>query len=243
VRTAPAPDAGNPLLEALALGTVGGVLGWVVGDAIDPVLGVALGAVAGANGVLSGWRRIYPLRTVRGMMAFVLDSTWAALPVAGGLLAHAVAAVRSGGYLPELSRRRGHHVYRRGAAMKRGFAFTIGNVISGAGDVERPRRAKLIADHEAVHVWQARWFGPLYPVLYATWSVGGVLVGVLVWLRRGRRERLGAVIESCAYYLNPFEWWAYSRDALWPPPGLVEGLGWRSPATTSFAELRGLAAD
>jgi len=38
------------------------------------------------------------------------------------------------------------------------------------------------------------------------------------------------VVESCAYYINPFEWWAYSRANHWPPSGKVAGLGWRRPA-------------
>ena len=46
-----------------------------------------------------------------------------------------------------------------------------------------------IDDHEDVHVWQARWFGPLYPVLYVGWLVGAGAVGVVVWMwaRHGQR--------------------------------------------------------
>ena len=111
-------------------------------------------------------------------------------------------------------------------------------MISSAGDVSRARRRKLVTDHEAVHIWQARWFGPLYLVLYLAWTLMGALGGVLLWLRRGRREPLGQLVESCSYYLNPFEWWAYSRDNLWPPPGLATGVGWRKPVVRSFAYRR-----
>ena len=65
-----------------------------------------------------------------------------------------------------------------------------------------------------------------------------MLGGVLVWLRRGRKEPLGTMIESCSYYTNPFEWWAYSRDDLWPPPGLVVGIGWRKAAVRPLADVR-----
>ena len=78
-------------------------------------------------------------------------------------------------------------------------------------------------------MWQARWFGPLYPVLYVGWLVGGAVVGGAVWVARHRREPYAKVVESCAYYLNPFEWWAYSRDGYWPPAQQVRGLGWRRP--------------
>ena len=42
-------------------------------------------------------------------------------------------------------------------------------------------------------------------------------------------SRLAKSVETCAYYLNPFEWWAYSREDRWPPPGVVERLAWRRP--------------
>ena len=121
---------------------------------------------------------------------------------------------------------------------RKGFAITFGNVVNGAGDVSRARRAKLVTDHEDVHVWQARLFGPTYPVLYLGWMVGGGAAGVLVWAIRRRDEPLAKVVESCAYYLNPFEWWAYSRDDHWPPQGKLDQLGWKRPAVRSFASFR-----
>ncbi|MGB9345079.1 MAG: hypothetical protein WCA90_03505, partial [Ilumatobacteraceae bacterium] len=87
----------------------------------------------------------------------------------------------------------------------------------------------LVTDHEDVHVWQARWFGPFYPLLYGGWMVAGGAAGMAVWATRRRSEPFRRVVESCAYYLNPFEWWAYSRDDHWPPSGKVRGLGWRKP--------------
>lgn len=50
-----------------------------------------------------------------------------------------------------------------------------------------------------------------------------------MWVVHRRPERFTKVVESCAYYLNPFEWWAYSRAGHWPPSGKVRGLGWRHP--------------
>jgi hypothetical protein len=51
----------------------------------------------------------------------------------------------------------------------------------------------------------------------------------VLWVVKRRSDRFARVVESCAYYLNPFEWWAYSRDGHWPPSGKVTGLGWRNP--------------
>ena len=221
------------------MGVLGAGLGGAFGWLLQPWASVAMAVVAGLNGALSGWRQVYAWRTRSGLLALVADSTWATLPVAAGLLAHGYALVtRSAGFDDSLSRRENRHVYRGGACLQRGFALTLGNVISSAGDVSRARRRKLITDHEAVHVWQARAFGPLYLVLYVVWSVGGALSGSLLWLVRRRREPLGKVIESCSYYLNPFEWWAYSRDDLWPPPGLLPGIGWRKPAARPLVAVR-----
>ena len=138
-----------------------------------------------------------------------------------------------------LSERANRHVYARGLSMRRGFAMTLGNVVSGAGDdvLTNPRRQKLVTDHEDVHVWQARWLGPLYPVLYVGWSVLGGAVGALVWLLRRRGDRFSTVVETCSYYLNPLEWWAYSRDDRWPPPRKLAGLGWSRPCVRPFSEL------
>jgi hypothetical protein len=226
--------------EAVILALVGAELAGLVGRlvlpaSLDPVA-AAMMVIGGLNGLVSGWRGTYRWRRADGWLAFVLDTTWASLPVGLGLVAHAGAAVqRDAGHVPWLGHRQNRHVYRRGIALKPGFAFTIGNVISGAGNVDSPRRRRLITDHEDVHVWQSRWFGPLYPVLYVVWAGSAAAAGVVLWLVRGRRQPFAKVVESYAYYANPFEWWAYSRDDLWPPPGKLAGIGWRRAATKPLA--------
>ena len=77
--------------------------------------------------------------------------------------------------------------------------------------------------------------GPLYPVLYAGWMMGAGAVGVVAWATRHRDEPFGKVVETYAYYLNPLEWWAYSRDDHWPPGGKVAGIGWKQPMVRPFA--------
>src|SRR5690606_24205227 len=109
------------------------------------------------------------------------------------------------------------------------------NVISGAGDVDKPRRVKLVTDHEDVHVWQARTLGPLYPMLYVGWMAGGAAIGAVAWLTVLRGQRFTKVVESLAYYANPLEWWAYSRDDHWPPSAMIAGLGPKRPAVAAFA--------
>ena len=219
---------GGSLLEAAAVGVVGGALGAAVGAPFG--IALPLGAVAAANGAIAGWRRIYDWGCSAGPVGFVLDSTWALPMTAAGVASQALGVLRGApGYDASLSRRANRMVFRRGFVPRSGFAITVGNVVSGAGDTSLPRRRKLVTDHEDVHVWQARWFGPFYPVLYGGWLLAGGAVGVVVWAVKRRSDPFTKVVESCAYYLNPFEWWAYSRDDHWPPSGKVRGLGWRRP--------------
>ena len=228
---------GVRLLEAFATAGLASIVGGAVGSLVG--LTVPAAVIAGANGAVSGLRGVYDWRRLTGAVAFVLDSTWS-LPMTGaGLFANAVAAIqRDAGYTPELSERQNRHVHRRGFMPRRGFAITLGNVIGGAGDVDRPRRRRLITDHEDVHCWQARWLGPFFPLLYVGWMVLGGAAGMAVWLVSQRSEPFTRVVESSAYYLNPLEWWAYSRDDHWPPAGKVAGLGWKRPVCRPFADLR-----
>ena len=90
-------------------------------------------------------------------------------------------SVGRGNYVAELSERCDRHVYAAGLRVRPGFMLTIGNVVNGAGaDVRTsPWRRRLVTDHEDVHVWQARWFGPLYPVVYLVWTVAGGAAGAV----------------------------------------------------------------
>lgn len=227
----------TPRGEAVAASVAGAVLAGAVGSLAGAATPAAL--VGGLNGFVSGRRGVYDWRSAKGAGAFVLDSTWALATTSSGIVAHAVGAVRGdAGYCEQLSRRQNRHVYARGFQPRRRFATTFGNVVNGAGDVTNPRRVKLVTDHENVHVWQARGFGPLYPVLYLGWTVGGGVGGALMWLLRHRDEPFTKVVESCAYYLNPFEYWAYSRDDHWPPHGLVPSIGPKRPIVRSYAGIR-----
>jgi len=220
-------DGGN-LVEAAAVCVLGGALGAAFGAPF--ALALPFGVVGATNGAICGWRGVYDWSCSTGLAAFTLDSTWSLPMTAAGLASQAIGVVRGApGYDVSLSRRANRQVFRRGFVPRSGFAITVGNVVSGAGDTSQPGRRRLVTDHEDVHVWQARWFGPLYPLSYGAWMVVGGAVGMVVWAVRRRSERFTKVVESCAYYLNPFEWWAYSRDDHWPPSGKVRGLGWRKP--------------
>lgn len=228
---------GRRFFEAVGVAAIAVVLGGAVGVPLGIPLVAA--SVAGLNGAISGWRGTYDWASAAGVIAFALDSTWSLPMTLAGLLANGVGlAQRDAGYVPELSKRQNRHVYRRGFTPRRGFATTLGNVIGGAGDVDRARRRRLVTDHEDVHCWQARWLGPLYPVAYLGWTVLAGAAGALIWAVRRRDESFTKVVESSAYYLNPLEWWAYSRDDHWPPTGKVADFGWKRPCCRPLAETR-----
>jgi hypothetical protein len=220
--------------EIVVVGVVGAALAGATGSLVG--LAIPAAVIGGLNGAIAGKRKTYDWSSLPGRAAFVLDSTWALTTTMSSLVSHGVGALRGDAqYSTELSERKNRHVYSRGFQARKGFAITLGNVISGAGDVSRARRAKLITDHEDVHVWQARAFGPAYPVLYFAWTAGGAIAGAALWATVRQSEKFGKVVESSAYYMNPFEWWAYSRDDHWPPSGLLENFGWSKPAVQSFA--------
>lgn len=233
-------DASSRAAEAVAAGLAGGVLAGAVGSLFG--VGTAAAAVGAANGALSGWRRVYAWRDRRGVLAFGLDSTWSLASTTAALASHVLSAARGRpGFVAGWSERRNRHVYARGFVPRRGFALTMGNVVTGAADASgdlSERRRKLVDDHEDQHVWQARALGPVYPVTYVGWTVLGGVAGVVVWFARGRREPLGRVVDSCAYYANPYEWWAYSRDGQWPPSKAVSGLVWRRPLAAALPRQR-----
>jgi len=234
------------LLESIGLGALGATIAVGFASGVDrivdagPTLTVTAAVVGGLNGAVGGWRRIYSWQCSDGVLAFVLDSSWALLTTSAGLFANGVAALqRNAGYADELSERQNRQVFRRGFVPRRGYAITLGNVIGGVGDTSLARKRRLVTDHEAVHVWQARWFGPFYVALYAGWMIVGGAVGAVWWLLGRRSDPFVKVVETTAYYLNPFEWWAYSRHGYWPPSGKIADMGWQRPCCRPLAEVRG----
>ncbi len=193
---------------------VGAWLGWTVGGPLGAVMG-------GMNGLISGINGIYDWKSVDGWFAFISDSTWGLIGTSMGNLVHVVNLFyEDANYRSDLSRRQNRHVYEGGFALKDDFAFTAGNVISnaGLGAGAAGINPSFIADHEELHIWQNRFFGPLYQGTYIVWAVGGFIVGSVVWFFN-TDEDWWSLVETAVYYDNPFEYWAYENDNNWPPAG------------------------
>ena len=199
--------------EAAAVGAAGAALGAGAGALVG--LAAPAAVVAATNGVVAGYRQIYNWQTQKGRLAFVLDSTWALATTSAGLVSQLIGRVTKSRYDESLSRRSNRHVYERGFVVRRHFAVTVGNVVSGAGDTTDERRRNLVTDHEDVHIWQSRMLGPLFPVMYLGWMVVIAPVAVVGWARGrlsgDRSTSLWAAIDRCAYWQNPLERQAYLR--------------------------------
>lgn len=220
--------------EAIVVAAAGGILGGELLALFDLYW---FGAVpAGVAGAISGYRQIYDWKELKGSLAFLLDSTWGLVLTAGGVLIHlANFASHTADYRPELSIRQNRHVYGGGVAVKRGYAWTVGNVTTNA-DTSRlddpsqlERRLQFLRRHEDRHIWQSRLLGPFFPILYLGWMAIGAVVAVGIWAVR--RGSLGKTIETIAYYDNPFEYMAYVADERWPHPDADPGLSWPGPKT------------
>ena len=201
------------VLEAAAAGAVGAALGAGAGTIVG--LSGPAAAVAATNGAISGFRQIYEWTSRKGRVAFVLDSTWALVTTAASFVPQLVGMLTPGEYDESLSKRSNRHVYRRGFVVRRNFAVTVGNVVSGAGDTSDESRRRLVTDHEDVHVWQSRLMGPFFPIVYLGWMAIMAPVAVAGWLRRriagDRSTSLWAVVDRRAYWQHPLEQQAYLR--------------------------------
>lgn len=227
------------LVELVVTPLAGAAVAFATGSALDALLsttGIAFGAavVGGLNGVFAGARRIYAWRTPGGWWAFALDSSWGLVGSLQGIIVNTSNTLRGGAeFSAEYSVRRNRHVFGRGFALKRTFATTQGNVVSNARlgrDAPITERHDLIERHEGLHVWQQRWFGPLFPLTYVVvgliGGVAGIVFGVLSRERRRRGIRVGELVETAAYYDNPFEIWAYRSDERWEVCGAQPVLKW-----------------
>ncbi|MCG7946230.1 MAG: FG-GAP-like repeat-containing protein [Candidatus Thiodiazotropha taylori] len=202
---------------------LGGITGFLVGGPVGFIVGAAMG---GFNGLVSGMMNVYDWGDWRGWFAFLSDSTWGLVGTTLGNVVHIVNLFwPDSNYRYDHSARQNRHVYEGGMYLKNGFAFTMGNVISNAGQNGAGITTSFISDHEELHIWQSRIFGPLFQATYIVWAVGGLIVGTIVWFT-DTSEDWGSLVETAAYFDNPFEYWAYNNDSNWPPSGAHPDLAW-----------------
>ncbi|MGL5857035.1 MAG: toxin TcdB middle/N-terminal domain-containing protein [Angustibacter sp.] len=220
-------------LEGGLLGAVGGWLAWntfglaagafAAGGFLGVTGGVLLSAAAVGifvNSIASGAMQIYDWGSWTGWASFLVDYSWGLVGTAlGGLLITTNLFYGSGAkYQEGLSRRQNRHVYDGGFGFGT-FAFTQGNVVSNLDG----RHGDLL-DHEGLHTFQSRLFGPIFQATYVAWLAVGAVLAVVIFgpIAAANGESYGGAIMDVAYRDNPWEAWAYCSEN--PTPGGRGGM-------------------
>ncbi len=156
--------------------------------------------VGATNGWLAGIHGIYDWSAACGYLAFVADSTTGLVGTTVGVAVHVYNHLL-GFDLSPVSQRRNMFIYNQGLGLP-DYALTQGNVVSNL------RAHYGLLDHESLHVWQSRAFGPIFQAVYALWTVGGTVAGVVQSLLG--YGSIDQNVVKLAYESNPWEVWAYS---------------------------------
>lgn len=210
--TATMPTATSVTLAVTRAATNAAAL-WAVGDLVDRVAAVALGALGLLAGALHARAVVatdsYPPDR-RGAWLAVVDHTWSLPNTVAGSLLLAVALALGNRPDPDRSRHRSTVVLREGVMP--GFATTIGTVEAGT--------THHLAAHEYLHVLQARLFGPAYlPLVALNYVVATVLPYWLVYHDRTARP-IRSVRDYFLRGVYPHTWheeWAYRVGGGTPP--------------------------
>lgn len=169
---------------------------------------IALGATAGINGALGGYRRIYDWGspTLSGPIGFFLDSTWAAPGTLAGLGYVGLNEATGADYNAALSERKNRYVYTDSRLVPpRAAAETIGFTVAVREGAD-PNDALI--GHETVHAWSQRVLHMGYWTIYGAWWGGGQLAGTLYGYAVGD-ESPATRGHLWGYFWNPGELLAY----------------------------------
>jgi hypothetical protein len=181
------------------------------GLALGALSGVQHGSIVGAIlclsvGVLHGWAlavaHAYDLSSWRGLSVYVIDHTWSGVNTLAGAM-FLLVALALGSRL-DLAATRGSNRIGMAEGVLPGYATTIGIVQAGTG--------RRVDRHEAVHILQARIFGPAYlPLVVAGYVLATVLPYWLIY--HDRRSQpitgFGAYFHRGVYPHTWHEEWAY----------------------------------
>jgi hypothetical protein len=137
-----------------------------------------------------------------GSVAYTLDETWGLAGTTNGDLLHLVNFATGDHAVGET--RTDAHRYNKGFAVKSGFAFTQGAVMSSNNN----NAASALFAHEDTHIWQNRLAGPLYTLTYIGWMLLFLIPGLIVGIASGNGAGTG--IQAWSYFSNPWEAMGYA---------------------------------
>ena len=202
-------DRGAKWFVGFAFSLVAGVLDLIPAALGHPIftttagLLVIAGVVGAVTGATSGALATYDWRK-RGVLHFLADVTWG---LTGSTLSTVVQiinmAVRH--EFPAREAKRNDVIrYPHGIRPQGNFTMTVGSVMSNC---QEPPGEPLY-QHERVHVFQNRVFGPTYMPTYLTWLLAfGAFGGIVGMFSKTMSKRA----EAIGYYSNPWEVWAYAK--------------------------------
>lgn len=215
----------SPIAKGFIFAGIGVGVGLIMGLGVFwPLFQLSGGAVAGWTiawvlfgglfGFFTAWKGIYALQP-RAIWAFILDISWSSINTIVGLVWMIYCAVK-GSFTPPTpdTEKRGIIMFAN-AALPGADASTLGTVMGGTWLI-----------HEAVHVQQARIFGPFY---WPTYLVTYVLA-LIMRLVTGRIHELHweayarVVMEDWAYYATPGTQVEVGPSIIWFLVALVNAL-------------------
>ncbi|MBO9560188.1 MAG: hypothetical protein J7515_16590 [Caulobacter sp.] len=170
---------------------------------VEALLWIAL-VVGGLVGLFDGLWATHKWAGL-GAPAFLLDVTWGLGGNTNGVLMHLINfAWADHGDGPDENRHDAHR-YKQGFAIRSGFAFTQGAVMSNT-DAWDPTTD--LFKHETIHIWQNRLLGPFFWFSYAGWMLVTLIPALIAGLIDSSR-RIGDAITWWTYFDNPWEVMAY----------------------------------
>jgi hypothetical protein len=189
------------------------VTGWISGIVVA-LVGAAIGSLFGLIGALIGlvvfgaFAVPYGMAVAAGKMydgdainiwRFIFDATWSSLNTAAAAIYYGVHLVTGNTLNVALTQGTGAIWLDKGVVPQ--YATTIGTVKAGSN--------ASIDDHEMIHVFQARLFGPLYLILVGINYVIASIVPYWLLMKHKPITGFGSYFEDGVYPHVWNELWAY----------------------------------
>jgi hypothetical protein len=192
-----------------AINTIPWLMGKDLVISVESHLYLAM-AVGCLTGMMDGLWRTRDWTDVKGsgVLGFLMDVTWGLAGATNGCLLHGVNVFGLVWSDHSDDDRQGAHRYRSGFAMKSGYAFTQGEVMS---NMSGHSPGSDLYNHEKLHVWQNRLAGPLFTLTYLGWMavmfIPSLIAGAAI-----QGATVGETIFWWCYMDNPWEVWAYEAN-------------------------------
>ena len=188
------------LVQGLAVALFGALLGGLLGGVVGAVIGlVILGLFAIPYGRAVAQGQMYAGDAL-GIWRFVLDASWSVPNTAAGAIYYGVHRLTGNTHDVTKTKGSGAIWLVKGVVPK--YATTIGTVKAGSNE--------YIDDHEMIHVFQARLFGPLYLIgVGLNYVVATILPYWLLFKNRRKITGFGSYFEDGVYPNVWNELWAY----------------------------------